>query len=178
MARAESLEGDFTRQIQLLVDQEMSSLRSDRQQLFDVLRHADRAAAVARPVLTLLLAFGGGFGAEHLLMDAASQSLTHVAIDATAAAGTTVAGEAVVESATGVLGQAKAWLLQLHEKFKAQREAWLISKLHQELLGELLAELGQGASIPESPTFQEVTNLIQQIQIEWAMPSKAFPFLE
>lgn len=153
---------DFVGLIRQLIEAEMSTLRNDRQQLFGILRNADRAAAIARPVLTLLLALGGGMGAEHILMHAASQSVTHVAIDATAAAGTTVAGEAVVESATGVLGQAKAWLLQLHEKFKAEREAWLISRLQQHLLGDLLIELQQGATVADLPAFKEVESLVRQ----------------
>lgn len=160
--RREHDEFDFAVVIRELVETEMSALRSDRQHLFEILRNADRAAAVARPVLTLLLALGGGFGAEHMLIGAASQSVTHVAIDATAAAGTTVAGQAVVESATGVLGQAKAWLLQLHEKFKSKREAWLIERLQHFLLGDLLDELHRGATIPESAEFHEVESLVQQ----------------
>ena len=155
-------EFDFAQLVQELVETEMTSLRNDRQHLFDILRNADRAAAVARPALTLLLALGGGFGAEHMLMHAATQSVAHVAIDATAAAGTTVAGEAVVKTATGVVGQAKAWLLQLHEKFKEQREAWLIGKLREHLLGDLLTELQQGASIPDSEAFLEVEALVHQ----------------
>jgi len=111
--------------------------------------------------LTARAAFRADF-ARNLRLEAASQSVTHVAIDATAAAGTTVAGEAVVESATGVLGQAKAWLLQLHEKFKAEREAWLISRLQQHLLGDLPVELQQGATIPELPAFAEVETLVKQ----------------
>lgn len=162
---------DFAKLVRDLVETEMASLRSDRQHLFDILRNADRAAAIARPALTLLLALGGGFGAEHVLMTAASQSVTHVAVDATAAAGTTVAGEAVVKTATGIVGQAKAWLLQLHEKFKEQREAWLIAKLQELLLGDLLTELQTGASIPESEPFVEVELLTSQL-IEQLTPGK------
>lgn len=163
--RREHDEFDFAKLVELLVETEMTALRSDRQHLFDILRNADRAAAVARPVLTLLLALGGGFGAEHMLTEAVSQSVTHVAIDATAAASTTVAGEAVVETAGGVLGQAKAWLLKLHEKFKAQREAWLIEKLREHLLGELLAELQHGASVPDCSAFREVETILQQFRV-------------
>jgi hypothetical protein len=166
--RREHDEFDFPLLVRTLVDTGMTSLRSDRQQLFDVLRSADRAAAVARPVLTLLLALGGGLGAEHMLMEAASQSMAHVAIDVTAAAGTTAAGEAVVESATGVLGHAKAWILQLHQKFKDQREAWLINKLREHLLGELLTELQSGAAIADSAPFREVASLIQQFDARLA----------
>lgn len=161
--RREHDQFDFEELVRELVAAEMATLRNDRQHLFEILRNADRAAAVVRPVLTLLLAVGGGFGAEHMLMEAASQSITHVAIDATAAAGTTVAGEAVVESATGVLGQAKAWLLQLHEKFKEQREVWLIARLQEHLLGDLLSELQRGASVSDSAAFLEVERLIRQL---------------
>ena len=76
-----------------------------------------------------------------------------------------VAGEAVVETASGVLGQAKAWLLQLHTKFKAEREAWLLAQLREHLLGELLDELQSGASVPESPAFGEVEVIIAELAV-------------
>jgi len=161
--RREHEQFDFTALVNGLVNEEMSSLKTDRQQLFQMLRQADRAAAVFRPALTLLLAVGGGFGAEHLLTEAATQTLTHVAIDTTGAAATTVAGEAVVETAGGVLGQAKAWLLQLHQKFKAEREAWLLAKLREHLLGELLDELQTGASVPDATAFGEVEAIVAEL---------------
>ena len=154
---------DFVALVQRLVNEEMTVLKTDREQLFAMLRNADRAAAVFRPALTLLLALGGGIGAEHLLTEAATQTLTHVAIDTTGAAATTVAGEAVVETAGGVLGQAKAWLLQLHTKFKAEREAWLIGKLREHLLGELLDELQVGASVPTSAPFRDVEATVREL---------------
>jgi len=155
---------DFEASVRALVETELAILKTDHKDLFEFLRNTDRAAAVVRPALTLLLAVGGGIGAEDLLLNAGSQWVTHVAIDATAAAGTTVAGEAVVESAAGVLGQAKIWLLKLHEKFKAQREAWLIDKLKEHLLGDLLADLQRGASVPQSPSFLEVKKLVRQFE--------------
>ncbi len=156
---------DFTALVKRLVHDEMSTLKTDRQQLFTMLRQADRAAAVFRPALTLLLAMGGGFGADHLIAEAATQTLTHVAIDTTGAAATTVAGEVVVETAGGVLGQAKAWLLQLHTKFKAEREAWLLAQLRTHLLGELLEELQVGASVPASATFGEVEVIVAELKV-------------
>lgn len=155
---------DFQGLIESLVDAEMSTMRNDRQKLFTVMRNADRAAALARPVLTLLLAFGGAFGAEHMLVSAASQSLTHVAVDATVAAGTTVAGNAAVDTATGVIGQVKSWLLQLHLKFKARREEWLTDRLRQYLLGDLIDELQQGAAIPTSNSYLSVNTLVEQFE--------------
>lgn len=155
---------DFEGLVRSLVETELAVLKSDHQDLFEFLRNTDRAAAVVRPALTLLLAVGGGMGAEDLLLNAGSQWVTHVAVDATAAAGTTVAGEAVVESAAGVLGQAKIWLLKLHEKFKARREAWLIEKLKEHLLGDLLADLQRGAAVPQSAPFLEVKKLVRELK--------------
>ena len=160
--RKEHDEFDFQKLVESLVEAEMSSMRNDREKLFSVMRNADRAAAVARPVLTLLLAFGGVFGAEQMLVHAASQSLTHVAVDATVAAGTTVAGNAAVETATGVLGQVKAWLLQLHVKFKEKREEWLTDQLRKHLLGDLLDELQAGAAVPNGSAFAAVDDLVRQ----------------
>ena len=157
---------DFAALVKRLVNTEMTALKSDRQQLFQTLRQADRAAAVFRPALTLLLAMGGGFGAEHLLSEAATQTLTHVAVDTTGAAATTVAGEAVVETAGGVLGQAKAWLLQLHSKFKAERETWLVAQLREHLLGELLDELQAGANVPDSTAFGEVEAALGRLALQ------------
>jgi 50S ribosome-binding GTPase len=144
---------DFAKLVNELVTTEMNWLRTERQPLFELLRKVDGATAIFRPVLTIGFALGGGVGAEHFLMEAATQSLAHVAVDASAVAATTVAGEAAVDAATGVLGQAKASLLRLHEKFKRRREAWLLDQLRQHLLGDLLDELEAGATVPESPVF-------------------------
>ena len=161
--RREHEQFDFAAQVKRLVNDEMTALKTDRQQLFKLLRQADRAAAAFRPALTLLLLAGGGLGAEHLLTGATTQTLTHVAVDTTGAAATTVAGEAVVETAGGVLGQAKAWLLQLHQKFKAEREAWLLARLREHLLGELLDELRAGACVPDATAFGEVKAILADL---------------
>ena len=161
--RREHEQFDFAALVKRLVNDEMTALKTDRQQLFEMLRHADRAAAAFRPALTLLLLAGGGLGAEHLLTEAATQTLTHVAVDTTGAAATTVGGELVVETAGGVLGQAKAWLLQLHQKFKTEREAWLVAQLREHLLGELLDELRAGACVPDATAFSEVEAIIAEL---------------
>ena len=147
-----------------LVQTEMEWLRQERQPLFEVLRKVDGATAVFRPVLTVGFALGGGIGAEHFLMDAATQTLTHLAVDASAAAATTVAGEVAVDASTGIVGQAKASLLRLHEKFKQRREAWLLNQLRQQLLGELLTDLETGATVVKSDSFQETTEILQKLK--------------
>lgn len=154
---------DFAALIQELVQTEMEWLRTERQPLFELLRKVDGASAVFRPVITIGFALGGGVGAEHLLIHAATQTLTHVAVDASAAAATTMAGEVAAAAATGMVGQAKASLLRLHEKFKQRREAWLLDQLRLHLLGGLLADLEGGATVAESTAFHEVGNLLRRL---------------
>jgi hypothetical protein len=157
---ADHTEFDFPGLIHQLVTAEMECLRSERQPLFELLRKVDGATAVFRPVITVGFALGGGVGAEHFIIHAAAQSLAHVAVDASAAAATTVAAEVAVEAATGMIGQAKASLLRLHEKFKQQREAWLLEELRRHLLGELLDELQLGASVTESTAYVEALSTL------------------
>lgn len=155
---------DFPGLVRELVHGEMEWLRTERQPLFELLRRVDGATAVFRPVITIGFALGGGVGAEHLLVHAATQTLAHVAVDASAAAATTVAGEVAVDAATGMLGQAKASLLRLHEKFKRSREAWLLGQLRRLLLGELLSDLEGGATVVDSSSYTETSRLLVELQ--------------
>ena len=159
--RDEHERDDIPTLVRDLVQREMEWLRTERQPLFEVLRKVDGVTAVFRPVLTVGFVLGGGVGAEHFLMDAATQTITHLAVDASAAAATTVAGEVAVDASAGLLGQAKASLLRLHEKFKQCREVWLLDKLRQYLLGELLADLEHGATVVDSDVFREATDVLQ-----------------
>lgn len=156
---------DFQALVRELVRGEMEWLRTERQPLFELLRKVDGATAVFRPVITVGFALGGGVGAEHFLLNAATQSLTHLAVDASAAAATTVAGEAAVEATAGMLGQAKASLLRLHEKFRQRRESWLLDLLRQLFLGDLLAELEGGAMVADSAEFHDVATILKELTI-------------
>lgn len=164
---------DFPSLVKELVRGEMEWLRTERKPLFELLRKVDGATAVFRPVVTIGFALGGGVGAEHLLVNAATQTLTHLAVDASAAAATTMAGEVAVDATAGMLGQAKASLLRLHEKFKERRESWLLDQLRQHLLGDLLGELETGATVVESESFQQVSQTLQELVNRMQEPSNA-----
>ena len=56
----------------------------------------------------------------------------------------------------------KAWLLQLHVKFKEKREEWLTDQLRKHLLGDLLDELQAGAAVPNGSAFAAVDDLVRQ----------------
>ncbi|MBS0201391.1 MAG: 50S ribosome-binding GTPase [Planctomycetes bacterium] len=154
---------DFHTLVHELVTGEMEWLRTERQPLFELLRKFDGATAVFRPVITIGFALGGGIGAEHFLMDAATQTLTHLAVDSTVAVATTAAGEAAVDATAGLMGQAKASLLRLHQKFKQRREVWLLEQIRHHFLGDLLTDLEAGATISRSATCQDVTRLLNEL---------------
>lgn len=154
---------DFHALVHELVTGEMEWLRTERQPLFELLRRFDGATAVFRPVITIGFALGGGIGAEHFLMDAATQTLTHLAVDSTVAVATTAAGEAAVDVTAGLMGQAKASLLRLHQKFKQRREVWLLDQIRHHFLGELLTDLEAGATVPTSKPYQEARQLLNEL---------------
>jgi hypothetical protein len=162
---------DFPALVHELVRGEMEWLKTERRPLFELLRKIDGATAVMRPVITVGFALGGGVGAEHFLLNAATQSLTHLTVDASAAAATTVAGEAAVGATAGMLGQAKASLLRLHEKFRQRREAWLLDLLRQHFLGDLLTELESGALVAESTEYRDVMAIVKELAIRMENPS-------
>lgn len=161
--RQEHEQFDFKALVDELVAVEMEWLRTERESLFDVLRTIDGVTAVLRPVITIGFALGGGVGAEHFLVHAATQTATHVAVDASAAAASTVGGEVAVDVATGLIAQAKASLLRLHDKFKQRREAWLMEELRRQFLGGLLSDLEAGATAVDSAAFHEVDKLCQEL---------------
>lgn len=164
--QAQHAQVDFPRLVEDLVAGEMEWLRTERAPLFELLRRVDGATAVFRPVLTIGFAIGGGLGAEHLLFDAASQSLTHLAVEASTAAATTVAGEAAVDATTGVVGQAKASLLRLHEKFQQRREAWLLEEIRRHFLGDLLTELEAGSLVSQADSYRAVEAVLTELRAD------------
>jgi len=161
--RQEHDQVDFEKLVQDLVAKEMEWLREERAPLFELLRKVDGVTAVFRPVLTIGFMIGGGLGADHLLVDAASQSLTHMAVEASTAAATTVAGEAAVDATSGLVGQAKASLLRLHEKFQQRREAWLLDVIRRYFVGEVLNELEAGSLVVDSPAFRAVESELAEL---------------
>jgi hypothetical protein len=114
----------------------------------------DQAVAVARPAITVTLFISGGVVAGDLLGQAAMHAAGHIAADAAIATGI---AEAVVPAAGEGLRQAAARLFRRLQACFAQRRAqWLAGLLEEQLLGDLLAELRQGAAVVERSAYREV----------------------
>ena len=122
------------------------------------LQSFDQVLAVARPAITVTLFVSGGVLAGDLVgqaaMHAAGHVAGHVAADAVIATGIT---EAVVGTSGEGARQAAARLFRrLQTRFAEKRAQWLAAFMEKEFLGDLLAELRQGAAVPESIEFKKV----------------------
>ncbi len=126
----------------------------------------DQTMALARPALTVTLAVSGWVFAGDVVGQAAmhmvGQVAGHVASEVVVAGG----GEAIVAGGGEGLRQAAARLLgRLQLRFAQKRAQWLADFLEDQLLGDLLAELRQGAAVAESIEFKEVEAAMAALKI-------------
>ena len=137
---------------------ELDALKAGYPRIARWFQTLDQAMAVARPAITVTLCVSGGVLAGDLVgqaaMHAAGHVAGHVAADAAIATGIT---EAVVTTTGEGARQAAARLFRrLQTRFAQKRAQWLADFVEKQLLGDLLAELRQGAAVPESIEFREV----------------------
>ena len=96
-------------------------------------------------------------------MHAAGHVAGQVAADAAIATGIT---EAVVATTGEGARQAAARLFRrLQTRFAQKRAQWLADFVEKQLLGDLLAELRQGAAVPESIEFRKVEAAMAEVRV-------------
>ena len=123
--------------------------------MFMALRVADKAAAGVRPALTAALAFVGGGP----LVDLATYQAIDVAI--------TVGGGEIIADNAGKgasYALAQAFLNCLRE-YTRQRAEWFKNWLRDNLFGDLLNELQQGAQITSTPEYREVQQALGELKL-------------
>jgi hypothetical protein len=130
----------------------------------------DHVAAVARPAITVSLAVSGwvlaGGLVGHVAMQAAQQTAGHLATEAVITGGITGGGEVLVNTTGEGIRQAAGRLFgRLQSRYAQQRAAWLAGWLERELLGQLLADLRQGAEAPHAPAFVGVQAAIERLRM-------------
>lgn len=129
------------------------------------LRSLDHAAALARPAITITLAVSGWVVAGDLAIQAAGHTAVELAREAAITGGITVGGEAVVSTTSEGVRQAAGRLFgRLQAQYAQRRATWLAQWLERELLGDLLAELRQGAEVPQSEAFVRVEERLEQLR--------------
>lgn len=150
---------------------EMDSWRDQNPRVVRFLRSLDHVAALARPALTLTLAVSGFVVAGDLVgqaaVQAASHTATELAAEAAIAGGIAGGGEAVVSTAgEGVRQAAGRLFVRLQAQYAQRRAQWLARWLESELLGGLLADLREGAEVPDSKEFAAVELAVAAIQMD------------
>ncbi len=148
---------------------ELDAWRKANPRAVRFLQSFDHLAALARPAITIGLFFTGlhfaGDLAGQAAVHAAGHTASQLATEAAITGGITGGGEALVSTTSEGVSQAAGRLfLRLQSRYAQQRAQWLADWLETELLGGLLAELRQGAEVPQSPAFQEVENLLDALQ--------------
>ena len=168
---------------------ELDRWKQENPRIVRYLQSFDHIAALARPAISIGLFFTGlhfagelagqaagqaavnaaGHTASQIATDAASQvaaqaaghTASQIATEAAITGGIAGGGEALVSTTSEGVSQAAARLfLRLQSRYAQQRAEWLANWLESELLGGLLAELRQGAEVPQSPAFREVEKLL------------------
>lgn len=136
---------------------ELDRWSRDNPKAIGFLRSLDHVAAIARPAISISLAFSGWVFAGDVVGQAAAHTLTAVATEAAITGGIAGGGEAAVTVAgEGVKQAATRLFRRLQTHYAKHRAAWLADWLEKEFLGTLLIELRQGAAAPKSPEVQEV----------------------
>ncbi len=116
----------------------------------------DYAAALARPVITVSLAATGILAGADVAGGVVGDTVLTVAL--------TSGGEAAVSSAgEGVKHAAAQLFRRLQSQYIQRRAEWLADWLDQELLGDLLQNLREGAEAPQSPAFSEAVAAVQEL---------------
>ena len=148
---------------------EMDQWREANPRAVRFLQSLDHVAALARPAITISLAVSGFVLAGDLVGQAAVQAAGHtageLATEAAIAGGITGGGEAVVSTAgEGVRHAATRLFGRLQSRYAQQRANWLAGWLEQELVGDLLAELHDGAAAPQSEAFSKVEGILATLR--------------
>jgi hypothetical protein len=149
--------------------EELDTWRQSNPRVVRFLRSLDHVLALARPAITISLAFSGFVLAGDLVGEAAVQAAGHtaggLATEAAIAGGITGGGEAAISTAGEGVRHAAARLFgRLQTRYAQQRADWLARWLEQELLGGLLAELREGAGVPDAGAFRGVEKALEALR--------------
>ena len=123
----------------------------------------DQTLAVARPAITITLVVSGGVLAGELVGQTAMHAAGQIAADAAIASGI---GEAAVSTAgEGVRQSAARLFRRLQASFARKRAQWLADFLENQLLGDLLSELREGAAVATSAEFKKVETAVSGLSL-------------
>jgi len=160
---------DFESDLKKLIEQNLSSFKSDHPDYYKMFRRLDSLAAAARPAVSVMLFMtGAGPVGEFLapaVADSALQGVIHVAGDAVGGTVVTAVGDKVLtEGASTGTGYLEASFRRLHASFAQQRANWLAQNLEHHLLGTLSQDLTKASNIATMPEFQRVQTVVNELR--------------
>jgi hypothetical protein len=160
---------DFDEELRDVVNEQMLQLEKTQPDLFGFYRQLNNVSAAVRPVTSVVL-FSVGFGpagelVAPMLGHAAASAMVHVVADVAGGATAAIAGEAAVSKAAGSgAGMLQAWFHSLHSSFTTRRAAWLTRLIHDELLGDLPAELKAAAELTKCDAWSTIQDCVATLQ--------------
>ncbi|SFI44643.1 GTPase domain-containing protein [Planctomicrobium piriforme] len=160
---------DFNAEVQRLVDTQLHTFRQERPDFYRLLRRIDTAAAAVRPAISVALFVTGagpfGDAIVPVVAESALQGAFHLAGEAVGGTVVTAVGDKVItEGASSSAGYLEARFRQLHTTFAQQRAEWMSHQLNRLLLRDLPGELVRAAEVRNSPEYQSVRKLVQELQ--------------
>lgn len=157
---------------------ELDAWSRDNPRAVSLLRSLDHVAAVARPAITVSLAVSGWFVAGGIVSDLAVQAASHtagqLATEAAITGGITGGGELLVNTTGESVRRTAARLFRrLQVRYAEDRAGWLAAWLERELLGDLLADLRQGAAVVQSDTYRAAKEALVALAQAQAIDARA-----
>jgi hypothetical protein len=158
----------FADELHTVVDSQLQKFREDSPQTFKLLRNLDSAAAMARPVTSVVLFAAAAGPAGHALAPfvsaaAAKTLMVHVLGDVAGGTGAMVVGETAISGTLTGLRLLEARFRQLQTAFAARRVAWFADFLRRNLLGQLHDELDAAVGVVTSPAYVEAQRLAAEL---------------
>jgi len=155
---------DFEQLVRALVGTHMASFQLENPKFYRFLSQLDKVATAARPATSVVLFLTGLGPAGDLAAHAVSESAMQLAGEVVGGTATVAVGEAALGGASAGIGRLEAWFRRLHTTFAVQRAEWMYELLTQNLWGSLATELQDAAALPESSTFRDVQQSLQQLR--------------
>ncbi len=166
--RADHQELDLEAGLTTMIETQLERFQEESPQSYKMFRRLDTVAAAARPAVSVALFMTGAGPVGNALFpavaDSAMQGAFHIAGDAVGGTVMTAVGDKVLtEGASTSAGYLEARFRQLHEQFTKQRAEWLAHELEIHLFGNLPSELAASSQIAQSPEFQRVEKLVDEL---------------
>jgi hypothetical protein len=153
---------DLDDELGRVVGAQMQIFRDENPHAFGMFRKLDSAAAVARPVTSVVsFAYGGVVG--HGLIAHGVQSLAIYMGDIATGTAVVVGSETVLTSTASGLRLLEARFRQLQSAFTTRRVAWFAEFLHQHILGSLQRELTTAAGVTQTPDFSAAEGTLARL---------------